>query len=54
MTSGADERSSHRPIAHGGRGSIVLIPAQPWWSITLILIDLWIIHALFVHRREVL
>jgi hypothetical protein len=32
--------------------NFLFIPAQPFWSITLILIDLWIIHALFVHRRE--
>jgi uncharacterized membrane protein YdbT with pleckstrin-like domain len=32
--------------------NFLFIPAQPWWSVTLILIDLWVIHALFVHRRE--
>jgi hypothetical protein len=32
--------------------NFLFIPAQPFWSIILILIDLWIIHALFVHRRE--
>jgi hypothetical protein len=32
--------------------NFLYIPAQPWWSITLILVDLWIIHSLFVHRRE--
>lgn len=32
--------------------NFLFIPAQPFWAITLILIDLWIIHALFVHRRE--
>jgi hypothetical protein len=31
--------------------NFLYIPAQPWWAFTLILIDLWIIHALFVHRR---
>jgi hypothetical protein len=23
----------------------------PWWAFTIILIDLWVIHSLFVHRR---
>jgi len=31
--------------------NFLFIPAQPFWAITLILIDLWIIHSLFVHRR---
>ncbi|MGZ5848680.1 MAG: DUF7144 family membrane protein, partial [Ramlibacter sp.] len=32
--------------------NFVFIPVQPWWAITLIVVDLWIIHSLFVHRRE--
>ena len=32
--------------------NFLFIPVQPWWAITLILVDLWIIHSLFVHRRE--
>jgi len=32
--------------------NFVFIPVQPFWAITLILVDLWVIHALFVHRRE--
>jgi len=32
--------------------NFVFIPVQPWWAITLILVDLWVIHSLFVHRRE--
>jgi hypothetical protein len=32
--------------------NFLFIPAQPFWAIILILIDLWIIHSLFVHRRE--
>ena len=32
--------------------NFLFIPAQPFWAMTLILIDLWIIHSLFVHRRE--
>jgi hypothetical protein len=32
--------------------NFLFIPVQPWWSVTLILVDLWIIHSLFVHRRE--
>jgi hypothetical protein len=32
--------------------NFLFIPVQPFWAIILILIDLWIIHSLFVHRRE--
>jgi hypothetical protein len=32
--------------------NFLFIPIQPWWSVTLIVVDLWIIHSLFVHRRE--
>ncbi|HVN11602.1 MAG TPA: hypothetical protein VMT69_05885 [Kineosporiaceae bacterium] len=32
--------------------NFVFIPVQPWWAVTLIVIDLWIIYSLFVHRRE--
>ena len=32
--------------------NFVFIPIAPWWAITLIAVDLWIIHSLFVHRRE--
>jgi hypothetical protein len=32
--------------------NFLFIPVQPWWAFTLILIDLWIIHSLFLHRRE--
>src|SRR5205085_5166075 len=32
--------------------NFAFIPVQPWWAITLIIVDLWIIHSLFVHRRE--
>lgn len=31
--------------------NFAFIPMAPWWSFTIILIDLWIIHSLFVHRR---
>jgi len=31
--------------------NFLFIPVQPWWAFTLILVDLWVIHALFVHRR---
>jgi hypothetical protein len=31
--------------------NFAFIPVQPFWAITLILIDLWVIHSLFVHRR---
>jgi hypothetical protein len=32
--------------------NFLFIPVQPFWAIILILIDLWIIHSLFVHRHE--
>jgi hypothetical protein len=28
-----------------------IIPFEPWWGLTIIFIDLWVIHALFVRRR---
>ena len=31
--------------------NFAFIPIQPWWAITLIVVDLWIIHSLLVHRR---
>jgi hypothetical protein len=31
--------------------NFAFIPVQPFWAITVILIDLWIIHSLFVYRR---
>lgn len=31
--------------------NFLFVPVQPFWAITLILVDLWIIHSLFVHRR---
>jgi hypothetical protein len=31
--------------------NFLFIPAQPFWAIILILIDLLIIHSMFVHRR---
>jgi hypothetical protein len=31
--------------------NFTFIPFQPWWAFTVILIDLWVIHSLFVHRR---
>jgi hypothetical protein len=33
--------------------NFLFIPVQPWWSFTLILLDLWIIHSLLVHRRVI-
>ncbi len=32
--------------------NFAFIPVQPWWAITLIVVDLWIIHSLFVYRPE--
>ena len=31
--------------------NFVFIPLAPWWALTLIFIDLWVIHSLFVNRR---
>ncbi len=33
-------------------GQLLLIPAQPWWSLIVIAIDVLIIYALVVHGRE--
>ncbi|HTY73478.1 MAG TPA: hypothetical protein VMI11_13800 [Actinomycetes bacterium] len=32
--------------------NFAFIPVAPFWAITLIVVDLWVIHSLFVHRRE--
>ena len=34
-------------------GQLFLIPAQPWWSIIVIAIDILIIYAVTAHGREV-
>jgi hypothetical protein len=31
--------------------NFTFIPLAPWWALTIIFIDLWVIHSLFVHRR---
>jgi ABC-type uncharacterized transport system permease subunit len=31
--------------------NFAFIPLAPFWALTLIFIDLWVIHSLFVHRR---
>ncbi|HVL62963.1 MAG TPA: hypothetical protein VM430_16345 [Microbacterium sp.] len=33
-------------------GQLLLIPAQPWWSIIVIAIEILVIYALIVHGRE--
>ena len=33
-------------------GQLMLIPAQPWWSLIIIAIDILIIYALTVHGSE--
>lgn len=33
-------------------GALLLIPAQPWWSVIVIAIDILVIYALIVHGRE--
>src|SRR5881398_961904 len=32
--------------------NFTFIPVQPWWSLTLIAIDVWIVHSLFVFQGE--
>lgn len=32
--------------------AMLLIPAQPWWSLIVIAVDILIIYALIVHGRE--
>jgi hypothetical protein len=34
-------------------GQLLLIPAQPWWSIIVIAIDILVIYAVTAHGREV-
>jgi hypothetical protein len=31
--------------------NFTFIPFEPWWALTIIFIDLWVIPALVVHRR---
>lgn len=31
--------------------NFTFIPLAPWWAFTIILVDLWVIHSLFVHGR---
>jgi hypothetical protein len=33
-------------------GQLIAFPAQPWWSIAMVTIDLLIIYAVTVHGRE--
>lgn len=33
-------------------GALLLIPAQPWWSMIVIAIDVLVLYALIVHGRE--
>lgn len=33
-------------------GALLVIPAQPWWSVIVIAIDILVIYALIVHGRE--
>jgi hypothetical protein len=32
-------------------GNFLFIPIVPFWALTLVAVDLWVIHSLFVHRR---
>lgn len=34
-------------------GQLLLIPAQPWWSLIVIAIDILVIYAVTAHGREV-
>jgi hypothetical protein len=31
--------------------NFAFIPLAPWWAVTIIAIDIWVIHSLVVHRR---
>ncbi|MEI5585286.1 MULTISPECIES: DUF7144 family membrane protein [unclassified Agromyces] len=33
-------------------GHVFLLPAQPWWSLIVITLDIFVIYALTVHGRE--
>jgi hypothetical protein len=33
-------------------GQLLLLPAQPWWSLIVIAVDILVIYALTVHGRE--
>ncbi|WP_395244381.1 hypothetical protein ACGGZK_00840 [Agromyces sp. MMS24-K17] len=33
-------------------GQLYLLPAQPWWSLIVITLDIFIVYALTVHGRE--
>jgi hypothetical protein len=33
-------------------GQLILVPAQPWWSLIVIALDVVIIYALLAHGRE--
>jgi hypothetical protein len=32
--------------------NFTFIPFEPWWALMIISIDLWVIHPLFVYRRQ--
>ncbi|WP_442063259.1 DUF7144 family membrane protein [Rhizobium johnstonii] len=34
-------------------GALLLVPAQPWWSIIVIGIDILVIYAVSAHGREI-
>lgn len=33
-------------------GQLLLVPAQPWWSLIVIAIDVLVLYAIIVHGRE--
>lgn len=33
-------------------GQLYLLPAQPWWSLIVITLDIFIVYALIVHGKE--
>ncbi len=33
-------------------GQLILLPAQPWWSVIIIAVDILVIYALTAHGRE--
>ena len=39
-------------VAFNGLSQLALLPAQPWWSIIVLTLDILVIYALTVHGRE--
>ena len=39
-------------VAFNGLSQLALLPAQPWWSLIVLTLDILVIYALTVHGRE--